>query len=79
MKKLTSITRRKDQLRPTGFSTSLFTVMLKGGRFYALASDQFVDRLNNLSCVCISEWEYAFQVTYILGNVFPLKSVVLSM
>ena len=38
MKKLTSITRGGSRLRPTGFSTSLPTVMLKGGKPHALTS-----------------------------------------
>ena len=38
IKKLTSITKGGDQLRPTGFSTSPPILMLKGGKPHALTS-----------------------------------------
>ena len=60
------ITRGGGRLRPTGFSTSLSTMAPKGGKPHALASGQSADRLDNLSCVRISEWEYIFRVTYVL-------------
>ena len=44
-------------------------MVLKGNKSYTLTSRQSVDKLDNLSCVRINEWEYTFQVTYILGNV----------
>ena len=65
MRKLTSFTKEGGQLRLTGFSTLSPTVVLKGGKLHALTSGQYENRLDNLSCICISEWEYAFQVTYI--------------
>ena len=75
MTKLTSIfTKRRGQLRPTGFSTSSPTVMLKGGKPHASTSGRSADRLDNLSCVYISEWEYTFQVTYVLSNVRCLST-----
>ena len=49
------ITRKRGQLRPIGFSTSLPTVAPKGGKPHALASGQSANRLDNLSCVRISE------------------------
>ena len=60
------ITRGKGRLRPTGFSTSPPTVVLKGGKPHASTSGRSADRLDNLSCVRISEWEYTFRVTYVL-------------
>ena len=66
IKKLTSITRERSQLRLTGFSISPPTVVLKGSKFHTSISGQFADRLGNLSCVCISKWEYIFWVIYIL-------------
>ena len=66
MRKLTSITRRKGQLRLTGFSISTPTVVLKDSKPHALTNRQSADRFDNLSCVHISEWEYIFQVTYVL-------------
>ena len=65
MRKLTSITRRRGQLHPTSFSTLPPTVVLKGSKPHPSISRQSIDRLNNLSCIYISEWEYTFQVTYI--------------
>ena len=56
-------------MRPTGFSTSPPTVVLEGGKPHASTSGRSADRLDNLSCVRISEWEYTFQVTYIQGDV----------
>ena len=58
--------RGRGRLRPTGFSNSPPTVALKGGKSHALASGQFEDRLDNPSCLRISEWEYTFLVTYVL-------------
>ena len=56
MRKLTSFfTRGGGQLCLTGFSTSLSIVMLEGGKAHALASGQSAGRLDNLSCVRISE------------------------
>ena len=43
------------QLRSTSFSTSLQIVVLKSGKPHALTSGQSADRLDYLSCVCISE------------------------
>ena len=60
------ITKRGGQLHSTGFSTSLPAVVPKGGKPHALTSGQSADRLDNLSYICISEWEYTFQVTYVL-------------
>ena len=60
------ITRRGGRLHSTGFSTSPPTVMPKDGKPYALTSGRSADRLDNLSCIHISEWKYPFQVTYIL-------------
>ena len=54
------IPRGGGRLRPTGFSTSLPIVAPKVGKSHALTSGQSTDRLDNLSCVCISEWEYTF-------------------
>ena len=59
------ITRRGSRLRPTGFSTSLPTVAPKGCKTHVLTSGRSADRLDNLSCVRISEWVYTFQVTYV--------------
>ena len=70
MRKLTSFfTRRGGQLRRNSFSTSPLTVLLKGGKFHASTSRQSADRLDNMSCVRISEWEYTFHVTYVQGDV----------
>ena len=70
MRKLTSFfIREEGQLRPTGFSTSSPTVVLKDGKPHALTCGRSADRLDNLSCICISEWEYTFRVTYIQGDV----------
>ena len=66
MKKLTSITKGESQLRPTGLSALPPTMVLKGGKSHASISGQSADRLDNLSCIHISEWEYTFRVTYIL-------------
>ena len=55
IRKLMSITRREGQLRPTGFSISPPTVVLKGGKPNTSISRQSGNRLNNLSCVRISE------------------------
>ena len=66
IKKLTSITRKGGQLCLIGFSTLSPTVVLKGSKPHALTNRQSVDRLDNLSCICISEWEYTFRVIYIL-------------
>ena len=65
MRKLTSITKEEDQLCPNGFSTSPPTVVFKGGKPHALTSGQSLDGFDNLSCVCMSEWEYTFWVTYV--------------
>ena len=40
--------------------------MFKGDKSHVLTSGQSADKLDYLSCVCISEWEYIFQVIYIL-------------
>ena len=66
IKKLTSITRGEDQLRPTGFSNSPPTVVLKGSKSQASKYRQSADKLDNLSYVRISEWKYPFWVIYIL-------------
>ena len=67
MRKLTSFfTKGGGQLCSTGFSTSPPTVVLKGDKPHASTNEQSTDRLDNLSCVRISEWEYTFRVTYIL-------------
>ena len=58
---------RGGQLRPTGFSTSPI-VVLKGGKPHTSTSERSADRLDNLSCVRISEQEYTFQVTYVHGG-----------
>ena len=55
MKKLTFITRREDQLCPTGLSTLLLTVVFQGGKPHTLVSGWSADRWDNLSCVRISE------------------------
>ena len=60
------IIRGGGQLRPTSSSISPPTVVFKGGKPYALISRQSANRLDNLSCVYISEWEYIFRVTYVL-------------
>ena len=70
MRKLTSFTRREDRLRPTSFSTSPPIMVLKSSKPYASTSGQSIDRLDNLSCVCINKWEYAFQVTYVVWRLF---------
>ena len=54
-KKLTSIIRRGDRLCLIGFSTLPPTMVLKSGKPHALTSEQSADRLNNLSCIYISE------------------------
>ena len=70
MRKLTSFfTREGGQLRPTGFSTSPLTVVLKGGKLNASISGRSADRLDNLSCVRISEWKYTFRVIYVQGDI----------
>ena len=61
------IIRGRGQLHPTGFSTSPPTMAPKGDKPHALASGQSADRLDNLSCVCISEWKYIFRVTYVFS------------
>ena len=66
-------TRGGSRLRPTGFSTSPPTVVLEGGKPHASTSGQSADKLDNLSCVCISKWEYTFWVTYIQGDVRRLS------
>ena len=53
-------------MHPTDFSNSPPTVAPKGGKPHALTSRRSADRLNNLSSVRISEWEYTFRVTYVL-------------
>ena len=60
------IIKRRGQLYPNGFSTSPPTITPKDGKPHALTSRQSVDKLDNLSCVRISEWKYTFQVTYVL-------------
>ena len=75
MRKLTSFfTRGGGQLRLTGFSTSPPTVVLEGGKPHASTNRQSADRLDNLSCVCISEWDYIFRVTYVQGDVRRLST-----
>ena len=49
------ITKGGGQLHPTGFLTSLLTMAPKGSKPHALISGQFIDRLDNLSCVRINE------------------------
>ena len=66
-------TRGGGRLRPTGFSTSPPTVVLEGGKPHASTSGRSADRLDNLSCVRINEWEYTFRVTYIQGGVRRLS------
>ena len=68
-------TRGGGQLRPTGFSTSPLTVVLKDGKLHASTSRQSADRLDNLNYVHISEWEYTFQVTYVQGDVRCLSTL----
>ena len=53
-------------MHPIGFSTSPPNVVFKDGKPHVLTSRQFADRLDNLSCIHISEWEYIFRVTYVL-------------
>ena len=66
MKKLTSFfTRGNGKLHSTGFSTSPLTMVLEGGKAHNSTSRQSADRLDNLSCVRISEWKYIFRVTYV--------------
>ena len=60
------ITKREGRLRSTGSSISPSIVAPKGNKPHALTSEQSADRLDNLSCVHISEWEYTFWVTYVL-------------
>ena len=60
------ITKRKSRLHLIGFSISPPIMALKGGKPHALTSRWSADRLDNLSCVRISEWEYIFQVTYVI-------------
>ena len=55
MRKLTSIIRKRSRLHSTGFSTSPSTIVLKGSKLHALISGQSTDRLDNLSCIYISE------------------------
>ena len=55
-----------NQLYLTGFSTSPPTVAPKSDKPHALVSGQSADRLDNLSCIRINEWENIIQVTYIL-------------
>ena len=66
MRKLMFIIKGRNQLHPTSFSTLPLTVVLKDDKPHALTSRQSIDRLDNLSCIRISEWEYTFRVTYIL-------------
>ena len=60
------ITKGGGWLRLTGFSTISPTVALKGGKPHALTSGRSANRLDNLSYVHISEWEYTFRVIYVL-------------
>ena len=48
--------------------------MLKGSKPHASTSRQSTDRLDNMSCIYISEWEYTFQVRYVLGGVRHLST-----
>ena len=66
IKKLISITKKRGRLRLTGFSTLPSTMVLKGGKPHTSSSGRSADRLNNLSCIRISKWEYIFQVIYAL-------------
>ena len=66
MKKLMSITRKGSQLHPTGFSISPPTVVPKSGEIHTSICRQSADKLDNLSCIRISEWEYFFRVIYVL-------------
>ena len=76
MRKLTSFfTRGRGRLRPTGFSTSPPIVVLEGGKPHASTSRQSADKLDNLNCVHISEWEYTFRVTYIQGDIQCLSTL----
>ena len=75
MRKLTSFfTREGGRLRLTGFSTSPSIVVLKDSKPHASTSGQSVGKLDNLSCVRISEWKYTFQVTYVQGNLRRLST-----
>ena len=60
------IIRRGGRLHLTGFSTSPPIVAPKGGKPHVIISKQSVDRLDNLSYVCITKCEYTFWVTYVL-------------
>ena len=66
MRKLTYIIREEGQLHPTSFLILSPTVVLKSGKPHASISEPSADRLDNPSYVHISEWEYTFQVTYVL-------------
>ena len=44
-------------------------MVLKTCKPHTSPSGQFADRFDNLSCVYISEWEYTFQVIYILEDI----------
>ena len=70
MRKLTSFTRRGSQLHSTGFSNSSPIVLLKSSKSHALTIKQFADKFDNLSCIYINEWEYIFQVTYVVRRLF---------
>ena len=53
-------------MRPTDFSTSPLTMTPKSSKLHVLTSGQSANRLDNLSCVRISEWKYIIEVTYVL-------------
>ena len=44
-------------------------MVLKSSKLHASISEQSIDRLENLSCIYISEWEFTFQVIYVIGDV----------
>ena len=52
-------------MRTTGILTPLPSAVFKDGKSHALISERSVNKLDNLSCVFISEWEYIFWVTYV--------------
>ena len=51
-------------------------MVLKGDKLHTSTSERSADKLDNLSCVRISEWEYTFQVIYVLGNVQRLSTQI---
>ena len=55
MRKLTFFIKEKSQLHLTGFSSSPLTMVFKSNKSHASISGQSADKLDNLSCICISE------------------------